>query len=479
MQEVSMRIKKIKWVYCLIICLGVLSLWACKKKTDKNEGRIEEVNQVASPCESDWFPHSQTPAPAEGKGSPFDTNSTTNIIFHQWAVQKYLWLTKPSTDSTLLFQDSLIFVSADMIPVKPVNGIDLVLTDTLQADGNVMKSNPKFNKLDSTFTVHYSIHVSDIMAVAAKTFKDVIIKGGKESNDYTFPVGSLELKVAWVDTNAISSSEIGKYYTTQAVIQDSIGNQVTTRVAMLGIHVVGVVENHPEFIWGTFEHEEMVPAYQWGSTPPVTSNDQKLFYQQGHIGTQEDILTQPSTNVFTLYRYGVPKYGNGNFTQSSQQEPINYDNIDSLNTCVQENLTGVFKHYLYNGALWINTDGMSMDSIVDTLNTLGYDLANVSPGDIPKGSVAASNITMETTFQLSKNDTMSHVNIADMQNCFTCHNARTNLTIGDSTYQNLRSPLYISHIFKGYMGISSGVSKANREKIRLQNHLKVISGKSK
>lgn len=36
-------------------------------------------------CEAGWFPHEQTPAPAEGDGSPFDSSSTTNCIFHQWS----------------------------------------------------------------------------------------------------------------------------------------------------------------------------------------------------------------------------------------------------------------------------------------------------------------------------------------------------------------------------------------------------------
>ncbi|MEC4621935.1 hypothetical protein VST04_27980, partial [Bacillus paranthracis] len=31
------------------------------------------------------------------------------------------------------------------------------------------------------------------------------------------------------------------------------------------MHVVGVVENHPEFIWATFEHHASTPDY-YGST---------------------------------------------------------------------------------------------------------------------------------------------------------------------------------------------------------------------
>ena len=58
-----------------------LTLSSCKK--EKKAEDIEDVKtettynstlEVDAPClsEADWFPHSQTPAPEEGKGSPFE-----------------------------------------------------------------------------------------------------------------------------------------------------------------------------------------------------------------------------------------------------------------------------------------------------------------------------------------------------------------------------------------------------------------------
>src|ERR1041385_514811 len=68
-------------------------------------------------CESFWFPHASTPAPKEGIGSPFDTTSTTNCMFHQWSWQKFLWLTKPLANGRVLFEDSLLQVDAVLNPV--------------------------------------------------------------------------------------------------------------------------------------------------------------------------------------------------------------------------------------------------------------------------------------------------------------------------------------------------------------------------
>ena len=81
----------------ILLTLGLLfSISACKEKENKKEPVAYEEATVNSTCncETSWFPHDQTPAPEEGKGSPFDTTSTTNCIFHQWSWQKFLYLTK-------------------------------------------------------------------------------------------------------------------------------------------------------------------------------------------------------------------------------------------------------------------------------------------------------------------------------------------------------------------------------------------------
>ena len=78
------------------ILIGVLSVLiiACqsptKDESSYGETLFETSLSESCPCDASWFPHSQTPPPAEGAGSPFDTTSTTNCIFQQWSYQKFL-----------------------------------------------------------------------------------------------------------------------------------------------------------------------------------------------------------------------------------------------------------------------------------------------------------------------------------------------------------------------------------------------------
>ena len=125
---------------------------SCNNKSDNTEGSYSDASlPTESLCETDWVPHNQTPPPEEGNGSPFDTTSTTNSIFHQWSWQKFLWLTKPMENGKPLFEDSLTLVDNQLIPVNPIDDVSLVLTDIGQAGSKgILMSNADLNgKSDS------------------------------------------------------------------------------------------------------------------------------------------------------------------------------------------------------------------------------------------------------------------------------------------------------------------------------------------
>ena len=49
-------------------------------------------------------------------------------------------------------------------------------------------------------------------------------------------------------------------------------------VALIGLHVVGQTDNHPEFLWGTFEHKMNSPATPDNTfTPSPTRKDPKSY----------------------------------------------------------------------------------------------------------------------------------------------------------------------------------------------------------
>lgn len=174
-----------------------------------------------------WFPHSQTPAPKEGKGSPFDVSSTTNQIFHQWSWQKFLWLTKPDGATPLFLNQAKVHqVDANMNKITPAANTTVALVDTEQAglDESILQSNPAYAEDVQSHTVYYSIHMNPIMHDAGVKFAADIINGSLDSNNLsTFPVGSFELKASWISIDAIKKDKRGSYFTTTASLSTDGG----------------------------------------------------------------------------------------------------------------------------------------------------------------------------------------------------------------------------------------------------------------
>jgi hypothetical protein len=417
-------------------------------------------------CETSWFPHAQTPAPKEGDGSPFDSKSTTNCIFHQWSWQKFLWLTKPLPSGNPLFLDSLTVVSPEMERVNPQLGLKLVLSAYNQAGPEgVLVSNPKVNPGQSVGdTVFYSIHINNEFMDKAVLAASMINNGKLPySNLETFPVGAFELKVSWININSIQKEKRGDYFTTKAAVKKKNGQYEIKTMALLGMHVVGVVKNHPEFIWATFEHKDMAPVYDWKNNN-VTSANEMLFYEKGKTSGLQAITWDSTTSkpllpnkAFILFEYGVPKVlGSNKFMVTSQKEPVNFDNIENINKCVAGKLKDVFKNYFYNGSIWLDTDGLSPEQQAKTI--VKSKISSVLPDSLARGSSNLANITMETYTQ-TFSDSIHQINAGNLVNCFTCHQSKN----FDTARGNGKSPLYLSHVFESYLVVTKPklLSKTN------------------
>jgi len=449
----------------LITIIAIISLISCKKEEKKGEPKEEKVEEAIAAdykkaekpclCESSWFPHSQTMNPKEGKGSPFDVSSTTNCIFHQWSWQKFLWLTK-SEGSLPLFlnQKEVVQVDDQMIPVSQYKESNIVLEYTEQAGSNgILKTNPAYNSSNKAETVYYSIHANPIMLKAAEDFKRRLNLKTKDSlphnNLEVFPVGSFELKASWVDINAIPADKQVNYYTTKATIIDPPSEVLrSATMALLGIHVVGVVENHPEFIWATFEHNDMAPNYNWKSNS-ADSSTEKLLFTKGSTTGLDGITYVKNKGVkipskaYDLFQYGVPVDASG-FLETSQPGAVNFNNIQSINSCVAEKLKDVWNHYFYNGSIWLDTDGMTPKQQAQKIVDLGGNIGNATPGSSARGSLNCANVTMETFTQTFQSN-ISDIKVSNLANCFSCHAGRTTRSNTDTT--SIHSLLYVSHIF--------------------------------
>ncbi|MEZ4817223.1 MAG: hypothetical protein R2776_04540 [Flavobacteriaceae bacterium] len=468
-------------ITAFIIFAGFLFTFsACKEKEEKEPVAYEEeLNETPScNCEPSWFPHTQTPAPEEGKGSPFDTTSTTNCIFHQWSWQKFLYLTKPDTNGKPLFLNNLIQVDSKMDVIVQQAGASLVLADTAQAGSQgVLRSNPAFTTNETSFTVFYGIFIDSTLQKAAQQFKTELLNGTLPANNSaSFPVGSLEMKSSWIAVEALSESDQKEYFITEAAILQKDGSYLNTSVALLGMHVVGVVENHPEFIWATFEHNDMTPLMDWNSLT-ASSESNLLFFAEGAASNLDGISWTGKTpkvanQAYTLFQYGVPKVKGNGYLSTSQAEPLNVDNINSINACVANTLNDVWNNYFYNGSLWINMDGKTPQEQVALLISLSGNLANSAPGDATRGSVNAANSTMETYVQTGAS-ALDSISVASLVSCFSCHNAE-NFSAGKPV-----SPLYISHIFNGYIEASKGKTLDEINAMKVNEFKDMLRTKSK
>ena len=427
-------------------------------------------------CETNWFPHEQTPPPEEGDGSPFDVKSTTNCIFHQWSWQKFLWLTKPLPNGNPLFLDALNLVSPEMAKVDPQLGQNLVLSSYNQAGPEgILLSNPKFNpERNVSDTVYYSIHVNNAFKDKAVLMASLIHTGKLPySNLETFPVGAFELKVSWITENSIPKEKRADYFTTKAAVQNKKGQYEIKSMALLGMHIVGVVKNHPEFIWATFEHKDMAPVYDWKNNV-ATSGNEMLFSEKGTTSGLQGIKwdkknKKPLTpnKAFVLFEYGVPRiYGSNEFMITSQSEPANFDNITTINKCVASNLKDVFRNYFYNGSIWLDTDGVT--PINQAKIIVKSNISSVLPDSLARGSSNLANITMETYTQTFKNS-IHDINATNLVNCFTCHQSANFDTIHKG-----KSPLYLSHVFESYLYRTEPRLLKTQKNAKTRNHVEEI-----
>ncbi len=195
------------------------------------------------------------------------------------------------------------------------------------------------------------------------------------------------------------------------------GKFVTATVALVGLHVVGVTENHPEFLWGTFEHNlnsPQVPDNTF-STSGSSPNNYTLYkantsYGQSNIAFKPPLLpfnttTQrfaPTTNAVVENQTGGENQPNGpgNVLAVSGQGQSFFAH-EKGDKKVQP-MQWIFANYYLVGTVWMMPNSYNLNS--DQSSAVG--------------SVNLANTTAETFQQYPNNSNMQNV-----QNCFMCHNA--------------------------------------------------------
>jgi hypothetical protein len=281
-----------------------------------------------------------------------------------------------------------------------------------QTLGSFQQAGPKGVLVDQNGrSVYYISHMDPIYFTFSQTYF-----GPKSyqnaSPTLNYPIAATVLKTSWRLLQP--GDDFSKIFTTTATIplleNDGKGHlqlsgkmQENVPVALVGVHVVGVIKDHPEFVWATFEHIGNAPFLPSGMDPhspnPVSAQN-FTFYKGGTPANASNFLPKnesidaatqvitPITNVFQEFSYGGAT-------------PDRVTDIEQANAHFQSkippaNIDPRFANYRMTGSVW------------QLPNTL-------VPGDgsldeTAIGSISLDNATMETFVQ------------GEGTNCFTCHN---------------------------------------------------------
>lgn len=254
----------------------------------------------------------------------------------------------------------------------------------------------------------------------------------KASPTLAYPIGATVYKSAW-RILADGENPTDAFTTTATIdllesdgqggLKTSGQTQSGVRVALIGVHVVGVIKDHPEFAWATFEQVKNSPDLPANLSPksgdPV-SQQQFTFYKAGTPANQSNVQpaamtinaqTQqisPITNVFRQFAFG------------GATPALRVTDIQQINTAFQAKIPEesskigtVFANYKLIGTVWMAP------------NTLKPGDGNMDSEAI--GSVDLADSTLETFVQ------------GTGTNCFSCHS-----TSGGSGYPG--KDINISHI---------------------------------
>jgi len=261
-----------------------------------------------------------------------------------------------------------------------------------------------------------------------------------------FPVGSTVLKASWrVVTPGENTTGM---YTTTADIAKLVNNPISggnvlaskelisgVEVALIGMHVVSVLVDHPEFAWATFELASNSPNLPEGMSPsssdPV-SDKSSTFYAAGtpanqcnvladgvHVTVDEETqICSPITQVFREF-----EFGGASSDRAADIRQVNADFHEQLpsHAVNDSRLDAVFAAYHLVGTVWQNA------------GTLRPGLNEMDKTAV--GSVDLMNSTMETFVQ------------GKGSSCFSCHNTAGNEESKGIPYQ--AANFGTSHILLG------------------------------
>lgn len=416
----------------------------------------ERDHKEALVAPKSWFEKPTTSAPSDV--NPFTDKNVSDTAFHFWSWQKFLSLTRGPGKAPFEY-----LVQVDNYGNKIGSLVEL--NDSTQAGSDAVlydKSNRAIY-----YTIHFNQQMYDFQQIYQKIFvgiiekyegmpkRDSLVQADLNKNGLdtlNFPVGSFILKTSWILASSLKSTD--GYYVTKGVMSKD-----TLDIALIGMHIIGRVTNHPEFIWATYERDSLAPNYTWShegypTLGEIISTKNYLFYNANtnfNGCPMSNVPCSPAqfTSVFNIYPHGTVK----TFTSKelpNKEDEENYRYVVSLDKSVKKYLNeekSVWKNYFYKGSAWLNAEHSTFRP--------GYNAIGNLTNPSLRGSRAISNITMETYTQLFFSGDYTQGSM----NCFGCHTTTDFMNVvtnGDSLSYNLA----LSHSFRN--GINYRLSQKGK-----------------
>jgi hypothetical protein len=294
--------------------------------------------------------------------------------------------------------------------------------------------------------VYYATHMDPIyFNFTQKYFGPARYKNAPPTLAY--PLAATVFKSSWRIVQP--GEDTSGFYTTTATIEllesDGKGKlkpngktQSNVTVELVGIHVVGVIKDHPEFAWATFEQINNAPSLPPNGDPhspdPVSAQS-STFYKGGTPANASNVLSKnltidPATQVISPITNVFRQFELGGATPDSRVADIKSINANFQAAIKQQSskvVNPVFANYALNGTVWM------------LANTLKPGDGNMDEEAI--GSIDLANATLETFVQ------------GTGTNCFSCHN-----TSGGSSYPG--KDINISHIILSVLKPNPAIFRA-------------------
>jgi hypothetical protein len=388
-----------------------------------------------------------------------------DCLFQQWSWEAFAWAT------------AMIDGQPRFMSLKTMNDLD---PDGTVAPAGVLRLTPRSTKAhnlpvedyDAAFVeadgsvlvgqngypVYASVHMNDLYFETAKA--NLIVNGSYQANVGTdtpgdapadcgelglsedaikayFSCGAAVFKATWMRLKEGEAAPTGAFVTSAEVpVLKNLCTKVSctvvatdqyeqVQVALVGLHVVGYVEHHPEFLWATFEHVNNSPSVPDGTFQFGDQSDPEgyTFYAAGTPFTKDRVLVpnQPAkqgdpplltfdeaTQTFSPVTQVVQMNRTGGDTQPNG--PSNITAVNQASQQVMQNANAWQANYFLVGTAWLEPDTYVATNaqITDP---------NVQWNDLVKGSVALANMTAETFMQAP--------GTGDTLNCFACHNPQS------------------------------------------------------